>query len=487
MFHFTLQLLIVASMLLAATQSHKHHHRSDHGATHHHNHSQRIDISSLQGQFVVSPDYVHKPGQCPLRLLGMRYFSYLNETSYVECNHQGLGAVKQCQRDTKRHRASDSIANKPLKCAKLPFLRFNSSTMPVNETWKNETTCDYCLNAVQGLCVENVEKTSSCVCFRDYMGPLCEIPIANFNKTAEYEQILNSTNTFESYVEVKVDSMLNATNMTESQMSPTYSEFWTGYIDALWTEINTPGVFMRQFNYSQLTDPSRIRVAIRQCAIETKYAAREFQPKFALFRHVLDKIAADVHKSSESFQLNLKNYALEQMNEANESLQTGQLQATNETVHDLTARFQRELDLTANTTAGLNISYSLFRSKKCQLARRGQHVSTCSFVESPYVREVVDMLNNASQANWNMIVDYGLWYLTSTFAVGRQTSDKVIRMGRSMWPGLAKMALSSRIAGTDSSNTNPILRLSNQFSGTINQQNDITVSNKLSLELWRFW
>lgn len=282
--------------------------------------------------------------------------------------------------------------------------------------------------------------TSRCICLVGYTGEKCETLIEN---KFDYKEMLENTFTMKSYIvnhyfengtaknmdismtNTTSDEIVSVNSLVAVSADNTYERFWTEMVDHLWSEILPEHHFMRNFTCDQFSE-SKIGSDLQRLFYFSKYIEENFETRMEVMETVLSKMksllqqqGSLVKKDALSFLTEWKNYLID--NGSSKVKGDKQLRVRKVSQSQLMKEMTDQMEKTFTLTRSL---YEKF------LTRQEEDI-----MEDPErvaeLKEVFEEVKMSSMKSWNMVVDYGFWFLTYNLAVKGQSEklaiDKLMR------------------------------------------------------------
>ena len=281
--------------------------------------------------------------------------------------------------------------------------------------------------------------TSKCICLVDFTGETCE---TSMEKHRDYKEMLENSFTMKHYLKNHYFENGTAKNMDVSMMNNsdveivsvnslvavkagnTYERFWTELVDHLWSEILPEHHFMRNLTCDQFIE-SRIGTDLQRMFYYSKYIQENFKTRMEILEMVLVKMksllrerAALVKKDALSFLTEWKNFLVKtpEMRSIKQEMPVRKLSQK-----ELMKEINDQIEKTFTLTRSLYEKY---------LTRQEEDI-----MENPEklaeLGKMFEAVKMSAMKSWNMVVEYGFWFLTYNLAVKDQSEkmaiDKMMR------------------------------------------------------------
>jgi hypothetical protein len=284
-------------------------------------------------------------------IIGIHYFVYLNSTNYLECNKLGMGLIGECVNDTQ----SSALKNESLSCETM--LKFKP----------------------------NVNKSA------EQMRPL-------YNNSKITQLLMSPMIDVENFINEKYDNF--------STVSTYNSEaFWRFLISELWREINYNGYLFYNFNY---TDTSNIDGTLNDLVFYANNVVETFSANFQIFERIIKRISElPFHRKKSTHRHSSSSIISKFISYRTKSGQ--KVDNNSQQMWNIEKRIYENLQKTLNQTNDFQNSIKAYKKNEKYLNQIGQTVSIDHLLNPSMLFESI---RSSSRSNWDMICDYGFWFLT---------------------------------------------------------------------------
>jgi hypothetical protein len=372
------------------------------------------------------------------------YASFSNDTSkYIQCIGSGVGIVKSCLPGTGFNESQVSCVFQGVSFGvsnNVTAVVSNNVTVGVVHNVSDDASKrGFSLGQLTGVVCKNGgvinyhASMGDCICLQNYSGHICENQVEV--RHSHYAEILNGSFCVEKFVE---EESLVSDNETHDRIgglhlsnftvhfqnvSANFEELLITLVDEIWSEISPEQAFLRDFNYSCISKMSERQIGslAQKLKFYAKHVVKNFESNFYVYKDVLSLLHVHlVNRSSE-----VKVYAIKFIDEWNKNW----VNVQNDTFSVGQVVEQGMVEQVLNTSQvinkmrdGLNQTYGI----ACHFYHcvyNHTHNEHGSIVESEsnedlvhQVQGVIEQIRNATCKNWNMVVDYGFWFLTNRLA-----------------------------------------------------------------------